>query len=331
MIPKKIEEQDWERVMTGGQYGLLYRFLEQSPKTRDLIQSNCHFTFSHRNKEVSQPVFVFNNILALPSIFKMTPSEISLWNIAIEEDEDKRKMSAVHSSELLAFLCFSRVMRSPLIFKGSDGIEREYSEVHREWPDHAINFRQPSRLDVFLVTSDKEHALAIECKFGEYLADKDRTDDDRKDPLKTYMDKMGLSRDYEQMKALASSKGDYLEIAKQIFAHAFGLKYFYRKPCDEHWAVDPKREQEFSRLKTIDYAEIVFDFGEISAGRLHDFSVLYSQAAILLNRLQLTADSRNGSNRVAISFEPELLTYQKVFQGKNSQFLSREIKDFYGL
>ena len=145
------------------------------------------------------------------------------------------------------------------------------------------------------------------------------------------MDKMGLSRDYEQMKALASSKGDYLEIAKQIFAHAFGLKYFYRKPCDEHWAVDPKREQEFSRLKTIDYAEIVFDFGEISAGRLHDFSVLYSQAAILLNRLQLTADSRNGSNRVAISFEPELLTYQKVFQGKNSQFLSREIKDFYGL
>lgn len=326
MIPKKIEEQDWERVMTGGQYGLLYRFLEQSPKTRDLIQSNCHFIFSHRNKEVSQPVFVFNNILALPSIFGMTPSEISLWNIAIEEEGDKRKMSAVHSSALLAFLCFSRVMRSPLIFKGSDGIEREYSEVHLEWPDHAINFRQPSRLDVFLVTSDKEHALAIECKFGEYLADKGGGAS-----LKTYMDKMGLSKDYGQINALASSKGDYLEIAKQIFAHAFGLKYFYRKPCDEHWAVDPKREQEFSRLKTIDYAEIVFDFGEISAGRLHDFSVLYSQAAILLNRLQLTADSRNGSNRVAISFEPELLTYQKVFQGKNSQFLSREIKDFYGL
>ena len=110
MIPKKIEEQDWERVMTGVDFGPLYRYLEQSPETKDLVQSNCHLSFHKRNNKTNEPVFVFNNILALPSIFKMTPSEISLWNIAIEEEGDKRKMSAVHSSALLAFLCFSRVM-----------------------------------------------------------------------------------------------------------------------------------------------------------------------------------------------------------------------------
>lgn len=323
-MANQIINEKWKNVTDGIDYGKLYSFLAKSEETKAVIEKNCHISNHKTSRQTLEQVFVFNSLDIIPSIFGITQQSALVWRSATQKAEDKRRMRAVHSSALLAFLCFSDISNAPLLLSCSDGVKRKFDESHLEWPDRAIDPNWPSMLDVLLLTEDKKHALALECKFGEYLSNNPGGSS-----LKKYMDRIGLAEEFRAIEKLATLNGDYLEIAKQIFAHAYGLSNFYKIPKKDTLEPDPGRLKTFNDLQTIDYAEMVFDFGEVAVNRLNDFRSLYKEIAKRINGINLQAEANPKGRAVSISLLPELLTYQKIFRFENLSVLPKMVRTFY--
>ena len=106
----------------------------------------------------------------LSKIFDLTitPEMRELFKSATGGDGDeKSKILTLHSSSLLAFLCFYDLSNHPITID-----ETEYNEVMFEVKNDVINasLGKPSNIDVLLMGENRKKLLFLESKFTEYLS-----------------------------------------------------------------------------------------------------------------------------------------------------------------
>ena len=101
-------------------------------------------------------------------IFGINESARGLFEAATSGDgNEKSRILTLHSSSLLAFLCFNGVANHPITI---DGIV--YDEVMFEVKNDVIDasLGKPSNIDVLLMGDNRKKLLFLESKFTEYLS-----------------------------------------------------------------------------------------------------------------------------------------------------------------
>ena len=99
-------------------------------------------------------------------IFGIRKSARGLFEAATSGDgNEKSRILTLHSSSLLAFLCFNDVANHPITI---DGIV--YDEVMFEVKNGVITASNPSNVDVLLMGENRKKLLFLESKFTEYLS-----------------------------------------------------------------------------------------------------------------------------------------------------------------
>ena len=104
-------------------------------------------------------------------IFGIRKSARGLFEAAISGDgNEKSRILTLHSSSLLAFLCFNDVANHPITITISDD-KTVYDEVMFEVKNNVINESgTPSNIDVLLMGENRKKLLFLESKFTEYLS-----------------------------------------------------------------------------------------------------------------------------------------------------------------
>ena len=152
---------------------------------------------------------------------------------------EKQKILTLHSSSLLAFLCFNDVANHPIIIDKID--ETVYNEVMFEVKNNVIN-NSPgkSNIDVLLMGENRKKLLFLESKFTEYLSGgKVTLSPHRYEEFYSMLTEKNNFRfsagylpvnsktDKSQKTQYALYKGkktsEYLEGIKQAFSHLLGI------------------------------------------------------------------------------------------------------------
>ena len=103
----------------------------------------------------------------LQRIFDLSETSRKLFDAATSGDgNEKRRILTLHSSALLAFLCFNDVANHPISIDGT-----VYDEVMFEVKNDVIDasLGKPSNIDVLLMGENRKKLLFLESKFTEYL------------------------------------------------------------------------------------------------------------------------------------------------------------------
>lgn len=282
---------------------------------------------------------------ALVDIFRLDRDTVleKYFAEAISGDGDESsKILTLHSSSLLAFLCFSNIRITPISIQGT-----EYVEVMFEVKNDVIHpsLGKPSNMDVLLLNKDRSEILFLESKFTEYLSGgRARISSERYRPFYEALFKFNngrfdfsasnvevkhrpdkehpqgyVSEEYSLHKGKRSS--DYLNGIKQAFSHLLGI------------ATGPLDNQTYytrnilDNAKKITFASIVFNCNQ---KKFQAYSKLYnsvfSNEAIIKNAIRAVIPQSKILDKLKI--HPALLTYQDVFKEYN---LPEKIQQFYSL
>lgn len=135
--------------------------IEQTLDKRTNKRSSWSKSFSANDGEELETL---SNVFGFPITHKVK----ALFESATSGDGDEsRKILTLHSSSLLAFVCFHQISSVPIII---DGIV--YDEVMFEVKNDVIGatLGKPSNVDVLLLGENRKKLLFIESKFTEYLS-----------------------------------------------------------------------------------------------------------------------------------------------------------------
>lgn len=135
--------------------------IEETYDQRTKKRSNWSKSFSAKKGEELETL---SNVFGFP----ITPKVKTLFKSATSGDGDeRRKILTLHSSSLLAFVCFHQISSVPIVI---DGIA--YDEVMFEVKNDVIDaaLGKPSNVDVLLLGENRKKLLFIESKFTEYLS-----------------------------------------------------------------------------------------------------------------------------------------------------------------
>lgn len=134
--------------------------IEPTLDKRTNKRSNWSKSFSANDGEELETL---SNVFGFPITHKVK----ALFESATSGDGDeRRKILTLHSSSLLAFICFHQISSVPITI---DGIV--YDEIMFEVKNDVISaaLGKPSNVDVFLLGEHRKNLLFIESKFTEYL------------------------------------------------------------------------------------------------------------------------------------------------------------------
>ena len=274
----------------------------------------------------------------LSKIFDLTiTSEMrELFKSATGGDGDeKSKILTLHSSSLLAFLCFYDLSNHPITID-----ETEYNEVMFEVKNDVINasLGKPSNIDVLLMGENRKKLLFLESKFTEYLSGgKVTLSPHRYEEFYSMLTEKNNFRfsagyltvnsktDKSQKTQYALYKGkktsEYLEGIKQAFSHLLGI------------ATGPAKKQTkgnedytsslLENADEIKFASIVFNCDNDKFKKYDDlYKSVFENSDVIKGTIKDVLKKRE----LKLTIVPHLLQYQEVFQ---ANFLHDKVREFY--
>lgn len=293
------------------------------------------FKGEHRVSEWSRKIMVPKEKTQgeyLKDIFGISNTE---WNRHYNEaisgsGEEKDKIMTLHSSSLLALLCFSNVsVKQPLTI---DGIE--YTKVWFEVKNRV--FDNPSNIDVVL-GNDSEDLLFLESKFTEYLTPSNSSFAKKYfefyqnilPSIEGYPLRMVYPRKYGKGGGMGLEPSSDAQLyshlhmngIKQCFSHLIGLCQGPDKTSCLKW------DGLMSKNR---FATILFRFSGKEFISYRDFysktigKITVADLKSAITPIEKIED--NYTDRIEIF--PSVLTYQEVFKEFD---LPRKVKDFYHL
>ena len=279
----------------------------------------------------------------LSKIFDLTitPEMRELFKSATGGDGDeKSKILTLHSSSLLAFLCFYDLSNHPITID-----ETEYNEVMFEVKNDVINasLGKPSNIDVLLMGENRKKLLFLESKFTEYLSGgKVFLSPDRyKDFYELLSEKLELpfiasfdkvkhkpnkshSEPFEAEEYCLKTNertSEYLGGIKQAFSHLLGIANGTAKK-------QTKGNEDYTRsllenADEIKFASIVFNCDNDKFEKYDDlYKSVFENSDVIKDTIKDVLKKRE----LKLTIVPHLLQYQEVFQ---ANFLHDKVREFY--
>ena len=271
-------------------------------------------------------------------IFGLSESARGLFEAATSGDgNEKPRILTLHSSALLAFLCFNDVANHPIIIDKID--ETVYNEVMFEVKNNVIN-NSPgkSNIDVLLMGENRKKLLFLESKFTEYLSGGKVTLSPHRYetfynnltkkldcPFSAGYPTVNSQTDKSQKTQYALYKGkktsQYLEGIKQAFSHLLGIATGPAKN-------QTKGNEDYTRsllenAEEIKFASIVFNCDNDKFKEYDDlYKSVFENSDVITDTIKDVLKKRE----LKLTIVPKLLQYQEVFQANN---LSDEVRNFY--
>lgn len=274
----------------------------------------------------------------LKRIFGIRESARGLFEAATGGNgNEKQKILTLHSSSLLAFLCFNDVANHPIIIDKID--ETAYNEVMFEVKNNVIN-NSPgkSNIDVLLMGENRKKLLFLESKFTEYLSGGKVTLSPHRYEefysMLTEKNNFRFSAGYLPVnsKTDKSQKTQYslytdketslfLEGIKQAFSHLLGIATGPAKK-------QTKGNEDYTRsllenADEIKFASIVFNCDN---KKFDDYKILYESVFENSDLIKDTIKEVLKKRELKLTIISELLEYQDVFQKNNR---SGKVIEFY--
>jgi len=248
--------------------------------------------------------------------------------------KEESKINTLHSSSLLALLCFSNVSHSNSLRIGG----KVYNNVRFEVKNHV--FDNSSNIDVVLQNDDTGDILFLESKFTEYLSPDNNAF--AKKYFNFYLEILPMIEDFPlQMVYPRKYRGVdgmglkpksesllyshlYMDGIKQCFSHIIGICQGPEENEVFRWGKNP--------IGSLRFGSILYKIPGVSFNAYKDF---YSRTIgkIDSNMLCKTFDNlkeidNNFADRIEIL--PDILTYQSLVK-ENPAWLDEKVKTFYGL
>lgn len=285
----------------------------------------------------------------LVNVFGLTQDEVleNLFDAATSGDgNEKSRILTLHSSSLLAFLCFSCIKMHPITILGT-----EYVDVMFEVKNDVINpsLGKPSNIDILLLNSDRSKILFLESKFTEYISggrvflskryikfyntlcqDKNRFDFEaseievRHKPNKE-SPKSHISNEY----CLHNDErpASYLGGIKQAFSHLIGIA---TGPAEVQTSANKAyTKQTLENAEEITFASIVFNCNQQkynAYSKLYESTFGEKNAMVIKKAIKKVVPESKTLDKLII--HDSLLTYQEIFNGFE---LPEKIRTFYSL
>lgn len=252
--------------------------------------------------------------------------------MAIEgSGDEKKKITTLHSSSLLALLFFSGVTKDNSISIDQTNYNQVFFEIKNKVFPNAEITDKPSNIDILLVSDNSEDLLFIESKFTEYL---DHGKIDVSDKYLNFYRNLfylipdsGLKLDGSSLQCSSAKNSKYIAGIKQMFSHIIGLA----TAPDE--SVDEKVRCLIEQAKSIRIIEVAHKWDK--CGEFDNYADLYSKIfehfnnAILLKCLEGEGCNPEKINRIFV--DNRLMTYQEIMNGCPTYKLSDTVKNFYRL
>lgn len=280
---------------------------------------------------------------ALSKIFDLTVTTKmrELFKAATSGDGDERsKIVTLHSSSLLAFLCFFDVSNHPITIDG-----REYNEVMFEVKNDVINasLGKPSNIDILLMGKNRKRLMFLESKFTEYLSGGkvflsperykkfyDLLSEKLKLPFKTSFDKVkhkpnkSHSEPFETEEYCLKTKertSEYLGGIKQAFSHLLGIA---TGPANQQASENEAYKMSLlENAEEIKFASIVFNCDNDKFKKYDDlYKSVFENSDVIIETIKEVLNKRE----LKLTIVPHLLQYQEVFQ---ANFLHEKVREFY--
>lgn len=275
-------------------------------------------------------------------IFGLSESARGLFEAAKSGNgNEKQKILTLHSSSLLAFLCFNDVANHPITITISDD-KTVYDEVMFEVKNNVINESgTPSNIDVLLMGENRKKLLFLESKFTEYLSGGKVTLSNKYRDLYIKLQKLNLPFNIKFINVLQESDNshkepdikeeirlyteektsEYLDGIKQAFSHLLGIATGPAKN-------QTKGNEDYTRsllenADEIKFASIVFNCDN---EKFDDYNNLYKSVFGNSNVIKDTIKDVLKKRELKLTIVPHLLQYQEVFQANN---LFDEVRNFY--
>ena len=272
-------------------------------------------------------------------IFGINESARGLFEAATSGDgNEKSRILTLHSSSLLAFLCFNGVANQPITI---DGIV--YDEVMFEVKNDVIDasLGKPSNIDVLLMGDNRKKLLFLESKFTEYLSGGKVTLSNKYRDLYIKLQKLNLPFNIKFINVLQESDNshkepdikegirlyteektsEYLYGIKQAFSHLLGI------------ATGPAKKQTkgnedytsslLENADEIKFASIVFNCDNDKFEKYDDlYKSVFENSDVIKDTIKDVLKKRE----LKLTIVPHLLQYQEVFQ---ANFLHDKVREFY--
>lgn len=262
------------------------------------------------------------------------------------DGSELKRIATIHSSALLALMCFWRVdEKHPLFIPLSSTRRIAFTKVFFECKNRVIEGRKPSNIDIVLVSEDGRTILLLESKFTEYLSGgKVRISEQYQKFYEALMplwrDDLNLSKDKNGDFILSQSnpkrgKMEYLYGLKQMVSHLIGV---IRGP--EEGQSNSEYVETFNRASNIILGSICFNPCTSKFKKkycqYHDFymnhfgnrgSEIYEIIKNVLERQGLKIC--NGLSEKSIEINPVPITYKDIFWGNNENFLLEAVENTY--
>ena len=272
-------------------------------------------------------------------IFGINESARGLFEAATSGDgNEKSRILTLHSSSLLAFLCFNGVANHPITI---DGIV--YDEVMFEVKNDVIDasLGKPSNIDVLLIGDNRKKLLFLESKFTEYLSGGKVTLSNKYRDLYIKLQKLNLPFNIKFINVLQESDNshkepdikeeirlyteektsEYLYGIKQAFSHLLGIATGPAKK-------QTKGNEDYTRsllenADEIKFASIVFNCDNDKFKKYDDlYKSVFENSDVIKDTIKDVLKKRE----LKLTIVPHLLQYQEVFQ---ANFLHDKVREFY--
>ena len=269
----------------------------------------------------------------LKRIFGLSESARSLFSAVVGNAQSK--ILTLHSSALLAFLCFNDVANHPITIDKID--KTVYDEVMFEVKNGVITASNPSNVDVLLMGENRKKLLFLESKFTEYLSGGNVTLSPHRyekfysmlTEKNNFRFSAGLpvnSKTDESQKTQYALYTDnepslFLEGIKQAFSHLLGIATGPAKK-------QKKGNEDYTRsllenADEIKFASIVFNCDN---AKFENYKGLYESVFENSDVIKDTIKDVLKKRELKLSIIPQLLQYQEVFQ---DNYLSDKVRKFY--
>ena len=316
-----------------------------------LEQTKWHNTESSWSKSFTSPEG--DELQTLSNIFGLDVTEEleRLFKSATNGDGGElSKILTLHSSSLLAFLCFCNVSECPIKIDTIDNTE--YNEVMFEVKNDVIaaSLGNPSNIDILLLGENRTKLLYLESKFTEYLSggraylSPERymqfykiLSDNIELPFKASILQITHKPDKQHAEPYTTDEYclnngtrtiGYLGGIKQAFSHLLGIATGpaeTQTPGNEIYNLDL-----LENAKEIKFASIIFNCDQTKYG---NYSTLYESVfenkEEIKNAIKEVLHDRNVYHDNIIdklTIIPKLISYQEVFE---TYQLPKKVRDFY--
>lgn len=258
---------------------------------------------------------------------------------------EKRRITQLNSSSLLALLCFWNVSKNnPILINGIKYTE-VYFEVENEVFDH------DSSVDILLVSHKESTWLYLESKFTEplnpgnqlWLSEKyhntyqhisDYLNLEISKPEKRKHKKRGEEVVRDEFKITQNRKRYYGGI-KQMVSHIIGVL----KGASDNARSEYREVYKKGLPKSILIGTILYDFTTTDAEEFKtpykDYVPFYEECfssqnvRILISKIKDCIEGICVNKEFSVSVLPTVLTYQDIFRKQNPNFLMSNVSIFY--